>query len=80
MLFAVEKEPYDAMTELIKEDAVNDDVKIVEGMVWNGDCVEKFNSYVERKFVVPPTMDEFADFLNRNVVEILLDLGLDTEN
>jgi hypothetical protein len=80
MKFAVKGEPYEVMVELIKKNEVSDDVKIMEGIIWNKGAVDGFTHLVDSEFKTTPTEEEFADYLNSNVVEILEDLGLDSEN
>jgi len=80
MKFIVERKPYDVMTSLIREGSTIDDVKIMEGMIWNEGAVDSFNELAERHFENPPTLEEFTDYLNGNVVEILEKLGIDSEN
>lgn len=78
MKFIVEKRPYDAMQELIGRDEVIDDVRIMEGIIWNEEAIEAFDKIAEGHFTDPPDMDGFAEWLNGNVVEILERLGVES--
>ena len=79
MKFTVEMRPYDAMQELIGRGEVIDDVRIMEGIIWNEEAIKAFDDIAASHFASPPSMDEFAEWLNGSVVELLERLGLESQ-